>query len=46
MEVRGVRGRFTPDRHELEWVSDGVYVAIDGPGLELPELLSIAGSLR
>jgi hypothetical protein len=46
VEVRGVRGRFTPDRHELEWVSDGVYVAIDGPGLELPELLSIAGSLR
>jgi hypothetical protein len=46
MEMRGVRGRFTPDRHELEWIENGVYVAIDGPGLELPELLSIAASLR
>jgi hypothetical protein len=45
-EVRGRDGRFTPDRHELEWVENGVYVAIDGDGLQLPELLSIASTLR
>ena len=44
--VRGGHGRFTPDRHELEWVENGVYVAIDGNGLQLQELLSIASSLR
>jgi hypothetical protein len=46
VQVRGVRGRFTPDRDELEWIENGVYVAIDGPGLELRELLSIAAELR
>ena len=46
VEVRGSDGRFTPDRHELEWVENGVYVAIDGNGLQLQELLSIASSLR
>jgi hypothetical protein len=46
VEVRGNRGRYTPDRHELEWIQDGVYVAIDGPELELPDLLAIADTLR
>ncbi|MFL5737746.1 MAG: hypothetical protein ACJ76P_10445 [Actinomycetota bacterium] len=46
VDLRGVHGRFTPDRNELEWVESGVYVAIDGNGLELPELLSIARTLR
>ncbi|MFL5766373.1 MAG: zf-HC2 domain-containing protein [Actinomycetota bacterium] len=46
VEVRGEHGRFTPDRSELEWVENGVYVAIDGSGLRLRELLSIASALR
>ena len=46
VEVRHHRARFTPDRHELEWVEDGVYVAIDGPGLQLPQLLALASTLR
>jgi hypothetical protein len=46
VDVRGSDGRFTPDRHELEWVENGVYVAIDGNGLQLQELLSIASTLR
>jgi hypothetical protein len=46
VEVQDGLGRFTPDRNELEWVENGVYVAIDGHGLELRELLSIAETLR
>ena len=26
VQVRGSSGRYTPDRHELEWVENGVYV--------------------
>ncbi|MBI2238570.1 MAG: hypothetical protein HYU54_08615, partial [Actinobacteria bacterium] len=43
--VRGLQGRWTPDRHQLEWVEDGVYYSIDAPGLDLGELLPVAASL-
>jgi len=46
VEVRGHPGRYTPDRNELEWIENGVYVAIDGNGLRLPELLTLAATLR
>jgi hypothetical protein len=46
VDVRGVRARFTPDRDELEWVQNAVYIAIDGSGLDLRELLALAGALR
>jgi hypothetical protein len=46
VEVRGHRGRYTPNRNELEWIENGVYVAIDGNGLQLPELLTLAATLR
>jgi len=41
----GVRYRWTPDRHELEWVEDHVYFSLDGPSLGLSDLLSVAASL-
>jgi outer membrane lipoprotein-sorting protein len=44
--VRGVDGRWTPDRNQLEWVEQGVYYSLDGSGLELGELLHVAASLR
>ncbi len=46
VRMRGATGRFTPSRNQLEWVAHGVYVSLDGARLELPSLLSIAGSLR
>lgn len=45
VEVVGVPGRWTPDRWQLEWVSDGVYRSLDAPGLGLEELLAIAASI-
>ena len=43
--VGGTAGRWTPERGQLEWVDDGVYYSLDAPGLGLPELLLLAGSL-
>ena len=43
--VGDARGRYTPDRAQLEWIRAGVYHSLDAPGLELPELVAIAGSI-
>jgi outer membrane lipoprotein-sorting protein len=43
--VRGVDGRWTPGRHQIEWVDGGVYYSLDGSGLELGDLLRLAASL-
>jgi hypothetical protein len=43
--VGAVDGRWTPDRHQIEWIADGVYYSLDGPGLELGDLLRLAASL-
>jgi len=43
--VGGVRGRFTPDRSQLEWIDGGLYRSLDAPGLGLEELLAIATSI-
>jgi hypothetical protein len=45
VEVRGAGGRWTPDRHQLEWVDGGVYYSLDAPGLDLAELLAVAGTI-
>jgi hypothetical protein len=45
LDVAGVEGRHTPSRHQLEWVSGGVYHSLDGPGLELTDLVGIAESI-
>ncbi len=45
VDVRGIRGRYTPGRGTLEWVEDGVAVSITSPALSLAELLAIAASM-
>jgi outer membrane lipoprotein-sorting protein len=46
VEVRGVVGRWTPDRNQLEWVEQGVYLSLDAGGLPLADLLTVANSLQ
>lgn len=46
VRVRGVTGRYSPLRAELEWVEDGVYRSLRGTALDLPGLLQVADSLR
>lgn len=43
--VGEVVGRWIPDRMQLEWVADGVYRSIDGPGMTLSEALRLADSI-
>jgi hypothetical protein len=45
VQVRGVEGRWTPDRSQLEWIEAGVYRSLDAPGLGLEDLLEIATSI-
>lgn len=44
--VRGVRGRWSPGQHLLEWIEQGVYRSLSGPSFELAALLRVADSLR
>jgi hypothetical protein len=44
--MRGVVGRWTPDRNQLEWVEQGVYLSLDAGGLPLADLLAVAVSLE
>jgi hypothetical protein len=46
VRVRGVIGRYSPLRAELEWVEDGVYRSLRGTALDLAGLLQVADSLR
>jgi hypothetical protein len=46
VEVRGVEGRWSDGRHELEWVEDGQVVTLRSATLSLNELLAVAGSLE
>jgi hypothetical protein len=45
VQVAGADGRWTPSASRLEWVSDGLYRSLDGPGRTLGELLAIAASI-
>jgi hypothetical protein len=46
VEVRDVIGRWTPDRNQLEWVEQGVYLSLDAAGLSLADALAMASSLQ
>jgi hypothetical protein len=46
VEVRGVIGRWTSDRNQLEWVEQGVYLSLDAGSLSLAGLLAVAASLE
>lgn len=46
VRVRGVIGRYSPLRSELEWVEDGVYRSLRGTALDVAGLLHVADSLR
>lgn len=45
IRVRGLDGRYSPARGELEWVEDGVYRSLGGGALDLRGLLRVAESL-
>ncbi|MEX2457552.1 MAG: hypothetical protein WD770_01045 [Actinomycetota bacterium] len=44
--VRGVTGRWSPVRHELEWIEAGAYRSLRAPWMDLFEVLGIAGGLE
>lgn len=46
VRVRGVVGRYTPSRSELEWVSEGTYASVAARGFDLAGLVEIAESLE
>jgi Putative zinc-finger len=46
VRVRGAVGRYSPSRGLLEWVEGNVYRSLGGGALDLPGLLSVAGSLE
>jgi hypothetical protein len=45
VRVRGVVGRYSPARGQLEWVERGVYRSLGGGALDLGGLLRVAESL-
>jgi hypothetical protein len=46
VRVRGLTGRYSPLRAELEWVEEGVYRSVRGTALDVSGLLRVAESLR
>ncbi|HXF73319.1 MAG TPA: hypothetical protein VNO79_12005, partial [Actinomycetota bacterium] len=44
--VRGVPGRWSPERSQLEWIEAGLYVSVDAPGASLEDVLAVAASLE
>lgn len=46
VRVRGGLGRWSPVRHELEWIEDGAYRSLGAPGLALDAVLRIAAALE
>jgi hypothetical protein len=45
VEVRGIDGRYSVGRGELEWTEDGASYSLQSPTVALSELLDIAGTL-
>jgi hypothetical protein len=45
VRLRGLEGRWTPQRSQLEWIEEGVYHSLDAPGLRLEDLVAIAASI-
>lgn len=46
VEVRRTTGRYSPDRGELEWIENGIAVALRSQTLSLGELLRVADHLE
>jgi hypothetical protein len=46
VDVRGVPGRYSPERGQLEWVEGGTARSLSSPTLSLDELLTIATALE
>ncbi len=46
VEIRGGPGRHDPQRHSIEWVEAGWRLLVEGAGLSLAELLTVADSLE
>jgi hypothetical protein len=46
VRLRGVLGRFSAGRGELEWIEDGIYRAVSAPGFDLRTIAAIAEGLR
>jgi hypothetical protein len=46
VEIRGVAGRWTPDRGTLEWIEGGVYHSLSAEGLGLQDLVAVALSME
>jgi hypothetical protein len=46
VEVRGLPGRFTPNRGELEWVEAGHVITLRSTTLSLEELLAVATAMQ
>lgn len=44
--VRGVTGRWSPVRHELEWIEAGAYRSLRAPWMDLSEVLGIARGME
>ena len=44
--VGGAVGRWTPSQARLEWVAEGVYRSVDGPGVDRRTLAGVAGSVE
>ena len=46
MSLRGTLARWSPVEGRLEWIENGLYCSLAGPGFGLADLVSIAASLR
>jgi hypothetical protein len=46
VRVNGVVGRYSTERHELEWIRSGTYYAVAAPSFDLATVLRVAESLR
>ncbi|HZA00026.1 MAG TPA: hypothetical protein VE575_14795, partial [Acidimicrobiales bacterium] len=46
VDVRGVPGRYSPERGQLEWIEAGAAHSLSSPTLSLDELLAIAARLE
>jgi hypothetical protein len=46
VRVNGVAGRYSTERHELEWITNGTYHAVAAPSFDLATVLRVAESLR
>ena len=46
VSLRGTLARWSPDEGRLEWIENGLYCSLAGPGFGLADLVSIAVSLR